>query len=289
MRDIRSEIENINDIVPFPAIVTQIMTELSKNSPTVEKIVILIETDAVLSARILHAANSSYYGIRWAVVNIKHAIMLLGFEEISRLVLMYQMKENVVSLNSSQKEYLEQLWKHSVAVATIARLLTQYVHFRNNGEEFTAGLLHDIGKIVIAQYFPDALNITRQMINDLAMKDVEAELQILAIDHAEIGAQLAERWKLPAILIEVIRSHHNLGVTDENLTLAAIIRFADILCERWEFGINEQRSNFILEEEESWTSLQIIFPHLADITAEVCEQELRQNFEMSNDFVSMFV
>jgi putative nucleotidyltransferase with HDIG domain len=288
MKDIRSEIENINDIVPFPAIVSQIMAELSKKDTAVEKIVQLIETDAVLTARILHAANSSYYGIRWTIVNINHAIMLLGFEEVSRLVLMYQMKENVVSLNPNQRTYLQNLWKHSVAVAATVRLLAQYCNVRNSGEEFTAGLLHDIGKIVIAQYFPDTLTVTQQMINDLAMNDVEAELQILAIDHAEIGAQLAERWKLPAMFVEVIRCHHNLGTTDESLTLAALVRFADLLCERWGFGINEQRSTFVLEEEESWKTLQIIFPHLASEKAENIEKEIRALYEKSNEFVVMF-
>ncbi|MCU0412116.1 MAG: HDOD domain-containing protein, partial [Bacteroidetes bacterium] len=90
MRDIRSEIDKINEIVPFPTVVAQIMSELLKEETATEKIVQLIETDAVLTARILRAANSPYYGLRWEVNNITRAVVLLGFEEVSRLVLIYQ-------------------------------------------------------------------------------------------------------------------------------------------------------------------------------------------------------
>lgn len=288
MRDIRSEIDKINEIVPFPTVVAQIMSELLKEETATEKIVQLIETDAVLTARILRAANSPYYGLRWEVNNITRAVVLLGFEEVSRLVLIYQMKQRVFALSADQRAYLETLWKHSVATAAIARMLALFVDFRGDGREFTAGLMHDLGKIVLVQYFPDTLNNTQSMIRELGMKDTEAELQTLAIDHAEIGGQLAERWGIPPSFVEVMRYHHVPMEATSNQQLVALSRFSDLLSERWGSGINEQPMTFNLEEDDSWKMMRKSFPRLADERADAVEQKLLALYEMNQDFVRMF-
>lgn len=288
MRDIRSEIDKINEIVPFPTVVAQIMSELLKEETATEKIVQLIETDAVLTARILRAANSPYYGLRWEVNNITRAVVLLGFEEVSRLVLIYQMKQRVFALSADQRAYLETLWKHSVATAAIARMLALFVDFRGDGREFTAGLMHDLGKIVLVQYFADTLNNTQSMIRELGMRDTEAELQSLAIDHAEIGGQLAERWGIPPSFIEVMRCHHVPLESKDNQQLVALVRFADLLSERWGSGINEQPMTFTLEEDDSWKLMRRFFPRLVDERADAVEQKLLALYEMNQDFIKMF-
>ncbi len=288
MRDIRSEIDKINEIVPFPTVVAQIMSELLKEDTATDRIVQLIETDAVLTARILRAANSPYYGLRWEVNSISRAVVLLGFEEVSRLVLIYQMKQRVFALSPDQREYLERLWRHSVSTGAVARMLALLVGFRGEGKEFTAGLLHDMGKIVLVQYFADSMAMIQRMTAELDARDVEAEMQTVAITHAEIGGQLGERWGLPPVYVEVMRCHHESATATLNRPLVALTRFADLLCERWGSGIGEQKMNFELETDESWTLLRRLFPRMADERADDIEQKLLALYEMNQDFIKLF-
>ncbi len=288
MRDIRTEIDRINEIVPFPTVVAQIMSELLKDETATDRIVQLIETDAVLTARILRAANSPYYGLRWEVNSISRAVVLLGFEEVSRLILIYQMKQRVFALSPEQREYLDRLWKHSVATAAVARMLALYVGFHGEGKEFTAGLLHDMGKIVLVQYFADSLTVIQRMILELDARDVEAEMQTVAITHAEIGGQLGERWGLPPVYVDIMRYHHQPSQATLSRPLTALTRVADLLCERWGSGIGEQKLNFDLGADESWHQLRTSFPRLADENADAVEQKLLEMYEMNQDFIKLF-
>jgi HD-like signal output (HDOD) protein len=289
MRDIRSEIDTINDIVPFPAVVAQIMTELLKGESATHQIARIIETDAALTALILRASNSAYYGFRGEITAISRAVVVLGFEEISRLVLVYQMKQRVFALNASQSEYLEKLWVHSVSTAAIARLIVGYLKYKTDGSEFTGGLLHDMGKIVLVQYFPDALALSQQMMDDLMLNDVDAEMQALASTHAEIGGLLGEKWNLPGAFIDVMRYHHNIAESNTDRVLIAVVRLADVLSERWGSGIKEEVSaDPSLEDDECWGILKIRFPHLNEISTEDFETELKQKFEANQEFVKMF-
>ena len=288
MRDIRTEIDKINEIVPFPTVVAQIMSELLKEETATERIVQLIETDAVLTARILRAANSPYYGLRWEVNSISRAVVLLGFEEVSRLVLIYQMKQRVFALSPDQRQYLELLWRHSVASAAVARMVALFVDFRGDGKEFTAGLLHDMGKIVLVQYFPEQHQVTQRMVRELGMKDTESEMQTLAVNHAEIGGALGERWGIPPVFTEVMRYHHDPQSAPANQSLVALTRFSDLLAERWGSGIGEQPLNFSLEDESCWKLMRKVFPRLADERADAVEQKLLALYEMNQEFIKLF-
>ena len=152
MRDIRSEIDEINEIVPFPAVITEILSALSNDDISTVKITHLIESDAALTANILRAANAPSYGIRGYVKNVNSAIALVGLEETSRLLLAYHMKQRLIFLNMQQWGDLEALWKHSISTATLSRVIASHFKLKTGDKEFTAGLLHDMGKLVLIQY-----------------------------------------------------------------------------------------------------------------------------------------
>ena len=288
MKDIRSEVDNITEIVPIPSIVGSIMTELISEETAIEQLIRLIESDAVLTVLILRAANSAFYGLRGEVTTARHAVILLGYKEIGKMILMYEMKRKLLNLNPQQSEYLQKLWAHSVSTAMIARTLAKLTGWNNEGEEFTAGLLHDIGKIVLIQHFTDSLVQTQRMIADLNMSDVEAEKQNLAISHDEIGGLLGEKWNLPPMILDVMKYHHDISGATEHQLLVAAVRFADILSERWGTGIQEQAQSFFLEEEDAWKILQRSFKVLAGESAETVEQKLRALYENELEFSGLF-
>jgi putative nucleotidyltransferase with HDIG domain len=288
MNDIRNEIKNINEIVPIPPTITLILSQSLSGEMANEKLIRLIEADAVLTAMILRAANSAFYGLRSGVATISHAVMLLGHAEISRLVLMYDMKQRVFSLNKDQRDYLNRLWLHSISTATTSRIIAKQIGFPTIGEEFTAGLLHDMGKIVLAQHFSHSLIKTQNMIEELGMSDVEAEMQVLAIAHDEVGGILAENWSLPQVIINVMRHHHNVEQAGEHTKITAVVRLADLLSEHWGLGIGEKSEEIVITEDPCWSVLTDGFASLTGEPFDAFEEGVRMEFENNQAFSELF-
>ena len=289
MRDIRSEIDQINEIIPFPAVVTEILTALRTDDVATQKISRLIESDAALTTNILRAANSPLYGIRGHVSTVGSALTLIGLEETSRLLLTYHMKQRLIFLNMQQWGNLELLWKHSIATATLSRIIVRHFKLKTGEKEFTAGLLHDMGKLVLIQYFSDSLSVTEQMIKELSMHDVEAERQTLAISHTEIGAQLGEKWSLPREYVEVMECHHEADGAVIDPTLNAAVRFADLLAEQWGFGIGEQPAGFLLDDDPFWKVLAETQPAFQKQTPFEASQEILPEFEKGKELLHLFL
>lgn len=288
MRDIRTEIEKINEIVSLPTVLAEIMGELGKTEATSNKITSLIETDPALTGSILRAVNSPFYGLRWRVNSVSSAIALLGLTETGRLLTAFYMKQRLFSLNADQHSYLEMLWKHSVSTAAIARLVVKEYGILTGGKEFTAALMHDMGKIVLVQYFPKELVMINRMIRELEQQDISAEDQAVAISHPEIGGLLAEKWRLPLDYVEVMRLHHTPHLAELNPELTSVVRFSDLLAEQWGFGIGEQPPATLFEGDQSFTLLSQHEGRMKDQGFEEVVKNLESKYEEQKAAVSMF-
>jgi len=288
MRDIRAEIENINEIFSPPTVLTEIMDQLGKEDSTIQNVTNLIEVDPVLTAGILRAVNSPFYGLRWRVTSVANAIGLLGLTETSKLLLAFFLKQKLFTLTSVQREYLEKLWNHSINTAYIAHLIAQEYLIPNAGKEFTASLLHDMGKIVLVEYFPTELDTTRRMVKELEQTDTQAESQVLAIAHTEIGGLLAEKWKLPADYVEVMKLHHTPDQAERNPELTSLVRFADLVSELWGLGIGEQPETTLFENDESFALLSRHEPKLKAKTLSEVIDHLSATYVEQKGFVGLF-
>lgn len=288
MQDIRNEIDNISEIVPIPSTVTLILAQTVRDEMANSKLINLIDADAVLTALILRAANSAFYGIRSGVATIAHAVTLLGYTEISRLVLTYELRQRVFTLNAQQRDFLNRLWLHSLCTGTTARIIAKYLRHPTIGEEFTAGLLHDMGKIVLAQHFSLSLIKMREMIDELYMSDVEAELQLFAMGHNEIGERLGKNWSLPPVITDTMRYHHDPAHEGPHRTVTAIVRTADLLAEQWNLGITERSTPAPVWEDPCWSVLSEEFPALTTEPFEAFEENIRMEFENNLAFSELF-
>lgn len=225
--------QKVDDLVTMPGVAVQLFEKCSDPELRISDLTTLIESDQVIASRILRLANSAYYGRSAAVSTLRDAVMLLGIESVRALSLgigVYRLfgdKDTDVPPGE-----LEQIWHHSIAVALCAREISRRVGIRERERAFVAGLLHDIGQLVLLQYLPDQYMPVIRALAISPMPLEEAEREALGADHAQVGAWLLERWRLPAELVTAVRIHHCESLPDPGqprASLAAIVQVADWL------------------------------------------------------------
>ena len=197
----------LDDLPPLPVLATEILHSFNDPELDVDILARHISNDQVLAARALRIANSPFYGLSGKVTGISDAIVILGFRAVRSLVLSAAMVDSVNRIGRGQSDP-RIFWRHSVAVALFARGLARYTG-ENPDSAFTAGLLHDMGRVVLEACFPGAYQEVFGWLQKNDRTLLEAELAVLGIDHARAGALLARKWGLPAAIADAIGRHHD--------------------------------------------------------------------------------
>ena len=225
-------LKRINAIQELPTLSTvfaQVLSLLQDINTPAEELAKVIENDQAMVPKLLKLVNSAFFGFSKKVSSVQHAVMLLGFSTVRNAVLSIEVI-NALKLKKKLPDFdITKFWQHAVAVAVIARYLDEQTGKQYREDAFAAGLIHDIGKIVMAYYFFDRFEATWRSMHKDNLTFWEAESRHFPINHAAIGAQLAERWNLPEDLKNVVAHHHsdNPGGEDDHLVL--IIHGADAL------------------------------------------------------------
>jgi len=215
-------IQQIEHLPTLPHVVMRVLS--MAESPKISAIELSKTMDQTLAAKVLKMANSAYYGGRERNINsIQHAIMMVGFEAVKEIILTTSFFHTFHDARDVQA--LQPLWQHSMECALIGKRLAWMYRYDSLDEAYLSGLTHDIGRLVIQQYFSDQyLEIEEKT---KAGKDlVEAEKEVLEMTHADIGGKIAERWGFPANLVDSIAHHHDRGWT-VNPVLGKILHYAD--------------------------------------------------------------
>ncbi len=225
-----SDKENLFELVErmptFSQNVVRIIELTSDINSAPKDLVRLVEHDPILTLKVLKLVNSAYFGLSKQVSSIKQGVVYVGVNTIKHLALSIAAIGALPRSNGAGFD-MNDFWSHSLVSAAISRLLAQEHGFAR-GEAtsfFIAGLLHDIGQVVFAQFraaeYREILQRSRQALGHL----VELEQQALGMNHAEVGALLAERWQLPAEFVAAIRNHHD-GAALEHAPAMDIVVFA---------------------------------------------------------------
>ncbi len=225
-----TEILNKVEELPTLSPVTQQVLKLTGDPAiSVTELADAIVKDQVLTAKVLKMANSAYYGYSRKIFNINEAIMVMGFNGIRSLVLAAS-AYNI--MNREVEGYFlpkGDLWKHSMTTALFARTLAQKTDLGLREHAFIAGLIHDIGKIVLSTYLKEQFKVVLDLVEVENIPFMDAEQQVLGYNHAAIGAIVAEKWNLPPMLTEAIALHHSPSEASTNPTLTSLIHVADAL------------------------------------------------------------
>lgn len=214
-----SKLESLQQLPMLPSTAAEALQLIDNPRTSAGMLGRIIERDQALAARVLKIANSPFYGFPREISTIDLAIVVLGFDAIKETILSLVI-QGVFAHTRSPHLNIQDFWKYSLFCGSAARFLARKLGYRIAGEAFVAGLMHDIGVLIIAQFFPKELDAIRQEQRLRGLSLVEAEHYVLAATHCEIGAWLAERWNLPEQLINAIAFHHITSLNAEQ-TVAA--------------------------------------------------------------------
>lgn len=273
---ILERIKTIDDLPTLPSVALEILSLAHQPDISIQTIAECIHKDPPLAAKVLRMANSAFYRRGDRKIDTLHqSIVFLGLAEIINITTSLSVFSALKSRKSKEVSIRESFWDHSVATGLIARYIDKKLGMRSMGREFVAGLLHDIGKIILDQYFHDQFleAYNRSIEKDKPM--YSTEMEICGTNHMEIGFFLAQKWNLPAYLSDVILWHHQPSqATHRDMT--ALISIANLLAKAKELSCGGDRMSFILTDEEAWKVLKDRGYAVDDLDIE------RITFEMEN-------
>jgi len=202
--------EKIRNIPTLPAIVIQIIKTTNNPTSSARDLNKIITNDQAIAAKILQMANSSFYGLSTKVNNLNRAITLLGFNTVRSLALSISIVDHFKGQSLNDYFNRGKFWEHSMGVAMLSKMLAEKRGGRLNPEEaYIGGLLHDLGVIILDQFFQDKFSKILQLIYETDVNFLEAELLVIGQDHAGFGAEIAAAWNYPELLVATIGNHHN--------------------------------------------------------------------------------
>jgi len=234
------EITNYSDISSIKQTVTQIIETINNPASSARDLKNIIEIDPPLSAKLLKLANSALYGYPKTIGEIQEAIVCIGFDAVRELALSQKVCELFKKGDYFDGYSRSSLWKHSVAVAYCSKLIYRR-EFRERGENiYIAGLLHDIGIIILDQFkhkkFREILKKSRREKNNL----VNVETEVLGFNHTDIGLDLGESWGFPEEIDTAIKTHHNPeNVADEHARISSTIFVANCVIQSRAIGYSD--------------------------------------------------
>ena len=262
-------IRQVQDLPSLPIAVTRVMQLTNDPKAGLSDVAHALASDQGLAARVLKLANSAYYGSSRRIGTVSEAVVILGMRTTRNLTLATSCQDMLE--REVQGYFLPRgaLWRHSLACAAAAQNLARRAHFRGTEEAFVAGLLHDIGKVVMSAYLKAefAQVLTRVAKGRLTFSDAERE--VLGFDDAEVGARLLERWNLPSTLVTAVRYHHAPSQAPES-PLAALVHVADTICLTLGIGLGVDGMAYTLDPN-ALAMLHLTEDDFEQIASQTCD------------------
>jgi putative nucleotidyltransferase with HDIG domain len=265
---IRNGVLEIGNLPTLPFIAHILHEMIEEPGILADDIAQFVSKDPALSANFLRLVNSPFYGFPGRIVSVRHALTLAGPNVVRAAA-------SKISVCITQREPIVGLWEHSLGVALASRLLAERFEVTGADEVMVAGLLHDIGKIALRTLFEEEADEVYRVAAERDVSALQAEREILDVDHAEIGLWMADRWNFPATLRDPIAYHHGPARSEDRPVKTAIVHFADILVRSLDFGYPGDAPAVELQED-AWNILGLSVENLPEIVDEV-DNELSVN------------
>jgi putative nucleotidyltransferase with HDIG domain len=233
----RITIQSIQNLPTLSVIISQMVKMLENENSSPKDLSDLISRDQSTLAAILKLVNSAFYGFPRKITSIHQAIVILGFNTVKSMALGASIFKSKPVKGGKHNFDRNALWIHSVGVGTAAKILARQTGYKDLDEAFVAGLMHDVGKVVFDSHFPEEFKPVVWKVDEEDILILQAEREVMGIDHAEAGQILLSKWQLPLPIVGAVAYHHNLEKAPDDLAvLAAIVHLADIICRKLKIG-----------------------------------------------------
>ncbi len=283
---VKQVISNIRNLPTPPIVFQQIQKVINDPNCSATKVASVLSEDPAMSVKVLKLTNSAFYGLSREVDSVKHAVVIVGMEAVKNLVL----SASVLGMfkgTDVDREFEEKFWRHSLATGACCRILarkTKAAGIVDPDAAFSAGLLHDIGKIVVLSFLKEEAALLKEArLKDNTTPDYQLEDKIVGYNHAQIGGFLAVQWKLPKNLAKAISLHHRVNELENLLEdpLVSIVHLADYMAKR-----TFDDTTFVDPEVELHRKV-MEYLQLSEDNMDEIEEELREDFLKAETFMQM--
>jgi HD-like signal output (HDOD) protein len=261
-KTVRFKVERLQTLATIPMMVKKLLETFDNPELSLRDIAAFVSNDPVLAIRLLRAVNSPLLGFTGRVTSITQALLLLGLNAAKGLLLGVEVFGHIRGL--------EELWRHSVGTAIVARATGQKAGLKETEELFVAGLIHDIGKVFLNIKLPDEYHRALTLADTRGAFIIDTEKEIFDTTHAEVAGWVLERWHLSPRLIEPIRYHHEPSLAKKQSAETAVVHFSDVLTRAGGFGSGGDA--FVPRiDERVWARLNLSRTQIKNILWE-CEE-----------------
>ena len=232
--DIRQRLQSMKSLHSLPTVIAKITQMLQNPTTNADELGKSIKADPMLASTVLRLVNSAFYGLPGRVGSISHAVVLLGFSTVKNIVLTASMLEMFkVDTTGAGNFNAQEFCKHSLACGVIAQYIAKTTGYEQSEECFLAGLIHDLGKMIMLQMMPDDFKRVVDCADKTKSLFYESERKLLSVTHQDVGGILVEQWHLPPDIQIAVASHHN---PSPESRLAVIVHCADVFARALGYG-----------------------------------------------------
>lgn len=234
-RHLQIVVNRVRNLPTLPQIIPQLMRVLDNPNASAAEVGKVISADQALMAKVLKLVNSAIYGLPRRISTLSQATVILGFNAVRNTAIAATVFKYFGKFGDGIFDRW-QFWQHSLGCAVASKVIARHTGNQDPEEAFTAGLFHDIGKIVIDQFVhQDFLKICDRVCTD-GVRMIDAEMEILGVSHAQIGGWLVRKWNLPAPLVNAVVYHHEPHLAGQASRIVSIVHLGDALARLAQIG-----------------------------------------------------
>jgi putative nucleotidyltransferase with HDIG domain len=231
-----------NQFPTLPTIYTSLIQVVSNSRSTIQDLAEVILKDQASVVKLLKVVNSSLYSLQGKVTTVNQAIFYLGFNVVKNVLLTLSVMEIFDKVNKSDKFNVVDLWKHSIAVGVIAKIIATKLQIKDTENFFVAGIIHDIGKLFFVNFFSDEYSKIIEKIQDTNIPISVLEIEVFGMSHEMIGSELAKKWNLPPILRNTIEYHDKGTISGKTELVLSCVHLANTIASLMKIGYSGDNS-----------------------------------------------
>lgn len=229
-------LKSIKTLPPFPVTIQKVMALAGDPDSSLTELAAVIRLDQAITANILRICNSAYFGLRRPVDHVNDAIMHMGKKNVLRAVVAAGLSRYFRTTRGYDVKGGD-LWEHAVAVALMSQICAARISRPDDPRLFTAGVLHDIGKMVMGEFVHEAWQKIQELTERQKYSFLEAEQEVLGVNHAELGGEIALIWKFPDEILKAIAFHHRPDLLADGDAVPWIVYLSNQVCHVMGIGV----------------------------------------------------